>query len=367
MSTIAIERLTKQFDDVVAVNDVSLEIGANEMLVIVGPSGCGKTTLLRLLAGLEAPTSGKIQFGERVVNKVRPRDRNVSMVFQNYALFPALNVYNNIAYGLQARGFPKDKIRSKVMEAAEMLRLEDNLERKPSMLSGGQQQRVALARAYVRTADLYLFDEPLANLDVPLRQQARTDILALHKRKGRPSVYVTHDQAEAMALGDRIAVMRDGKIVQIGSSDEIYSRPNSKFIAYFIGTPSINFWEGTVLEKGDTLRLKTEHFEMVLPDSFARVRPLVGKTVTVGVRPEDLHSLRTAEFETKVGNTLNGTIELIEALPYGSAVYLMMDDQQLVTATMPTRVPNSYMGRTIELGIDMEKIHLFDVESEQVI
>jgi multiple sugar transport system ATP-binding protein len=225
---IVAEHLIKRFQDKAAVDDVSLEIKAGELFVLVGPSGCGKTTTLRLLAGLEPVTSGRIVFGDRLVNDIRPKERNVAMVFQDYAIFPHMTVFENIAYGLRSRHAERSMIRQRVPEAAKMFRIDHLLKRKPRQLSGGERQRVALARSLVRDASIYLFDEPLANLDAQLRHQAREDILLLHRQKGQPAVYVTHDQSEAMALGDRIAVMRDGKIQQIGTGTELYERPLSQ-------------------------------------------------------------------------------------------------------------------------------------------
>ena len=221
----------------------SFAVGDGEFLVLVGPSGCGKTTTLRLLAGLEAVTSGDIAFGERIVTNLRPRDRDVAMVFQDYAILPHLTVFENIAYGLRSRHAPRQEIGPRVNQAARTFRIEHLLERKPRQLSGGERQRVALSRAMVRDAAVYLYDEPLSNLDAQLRYQAREDVLALHRAKRRPSIYVTHDQSEAMALGDRIAVMRDGTIQQIGTGDDLYSRPRNRFVAFFIGTPSINLFD----------------------------------------------------------------------------------------------------------------------------
>ncbi|MBA4400228.1 MAG: glycerol-3-phosphate ABC transporter ATP-binding protein, partial [Anaerolinea sp.] len=233
MPSTRISHLTKEFDTKIAVNDISFELGEHEFLVLVGPSGCGKTTTLRMLAGLEQASSGDIFFGEKRVNDIRPRDRNVAMVFQDYAVFPHYTVYENIAYGLRSRHAPNALVKERVPKAAKTFRIDHLLGRKPRQLSGGERQRVALARAMVRDAELYLYDEPLANLDAQLRYQAREDIMALHNEKKKPSVYVTHDQSEAMAMGDRIAVMRDGHIVQIGTGAELYERPHSLFVAYF--------------------------------------------------------------------------------------------------------------------------------------
>jgi multiple sugar transport system ATP-binding protein len=253
MPAVSVRNLIKRFDDKIAVNDISFDLAEREFLVLVGPSGCGKTTTLRMLSGLEPATSGTIHFGDRRVNDIRPKDRNVAMVFQDYAVFPHLTVYENIAYGLRARHAPSRVIKERVPAAAKMFRIDELLIRKPRQLSGGERQRVALARAMVRDADLYLFDEPLSNLDAQLRHQAREDILTLHREKGKSSVYVTHDQSEAMALGDRIAVMRDGRIEQVGTGTTLYERPRNLFVAFFIGTPSINLFDVDLRVQGDGL------------------------------------------------------------------------------------------------------------------
>ena len=268
MPVITISHLTKRFEGKVAVNDISFQLAEREFLVLVGPSGCGKTTTLRMLAGLEPATSGDIYFGERLVNEIRPKDRNVAMVFQDYAVFPHLTVYENIAYGLRSRGVPNKIVKERVPAAAKMFRIEPLLNRKPRQVSGGERQRVALARAMVRDAVLYLYDEPLSNLDAQLRHQAREDILALHREKQASSVYVTHDQSEAMALGDRIAVMREGRIEQLGTGTELYEKPRNLFVAFFIGTPSINIFEVDLIAQDGGIFAKGATFNLRLPDEY---------------------------------------------------------------------------------------------------
>ncbi len=270
MALIQVRDLRKEFSaEKIAVNNVSFEVKEGEFLAMVGPSGCGKTTTLRLLAGLEAATSGEIRFGDKVVNEIRPRDRNVAMVFQDYAVFPHLTVYENIAYGLRARGgYSRQEIDSRVTKAAQMFRIDPLLKRKPRQLSGGERQRVALARAMVRDADIILFDEPLSNLDAQLRHQAREDIMLLHQQRPKPTVYVTHDQSEAMSLGDRIAVMRGGKLEQIGTGQDLYSKPVNQFVAFFIGAPSINLFEGRILAEDGSLYVDCTAFKALLPAQF---------------------------------------------------------------------------------------------------
>lgn len=367
---IVAEHLVKRFQDKAAVDDVSLEIKAGELFVLVGPSGCGKTTTLRLLAGLEPVTSGRILFGGRQVNDIRPKERNVAMVFQDYAIFPHMTVYENIAYGLRSRHAERAMIRERVPAAAKMFRIDHLLKRKPRQLSGGERQRVALARSLVRDASMYLFDEPLANLDAQLRHQAREDILLLHRQKGQPAVYVTHDQSEAMALGDRIAVMRDGKIQQIGTGTELYERPLSQFVAFFIGTPSINLFEVEVQASGDDIHLVHSAFTLALPEEFhEKVRAYAGRQVNLGIRPEELHSPRSAGFPVSPENTMHGQVNVIEPTPAGCTVYLstLEENPRDFVATFKSRLPASYIGKEVPLAVNMRKIHLFDQESGQTL
>jgi multiple sugar transport system ATP-binding protein len=369
MTAITANHLTKQFGEKAAVNDISFQVGEGEFLVLVGPSGCGKTTTLRLLAGLESVTNGEIYFGERPVTEIRPKDRNIGMVFQDYAVFPHLTVFENIAYGLRSRGGMSNKlIQQKVEEAAKTFRIDPLLKRKPRQLSGGERQRVALSRAMVRDADVYLYDEPLSNLDAQLRHQAREDILALHKQKGRPSIYVTHDQSEAMSMGDRIAVMRNGKIEQIGTGTELYERPLNLFVAFFIGTPSMNLFDATLRPEGEQVRAESRGFSILLPSALTRkIGSYVGKTVKLGFRPEDLHVPKRAPFEVTEDNTIRGVVNVIEPSSAGSSVYMttLEEKGEDFIATFNLRLPASYMGKEIELGMNTSRIHLFDAETEQ--
>jgi multiple sugar transport system ATP-binding protein len=366
MSAIVADGITREFDEKIAVNNVSFEMGEREFLVLVGPSGCGKTTTLRLLAGLESLSSGEIRFGDRVVNRIRPRDRNIAMVFQDYAIFPHLTVYENIAYGLKSRRAPRAMVRERVPHAARTFRIEHLLQRKPRQLSGGERQRVALSRAMVRDASLYLYDEPLSNLDAQLRHQAREDILTLHREKGRPSIYVTHDQSEAMALGDRIAVMQDGRIQQIGTGSELYERPQNLFVAFFIGTPSINLFDVELRAEGETIVAEGTAFTVHLSPAFREAAmSYLGRRVRLGVRPEDLHVPRLAGFEVNESNTIRGVVNVIEPTSAGSAVYMTTSDAsaQDFVATFKVRMPANYIGQEVPLGINMQRIHLFDAES----
>lgn len=370
MAAITVSHLVKRYPEKTAVDDISFEIGEGEFLVLVGPSGCGKTTTLRLLAGLEAPTSGDIFFGERRVNDIRPRDRNVAMVFQDYAVFPHMTVFENIAYGLRARHAPSRLIKERVQKAATTFRIDHLLKRKPRQLSGGERQRVALSRAMVRDADLYLYDEPLANLDAQLRHQAREDILTLHREKGKPSVYVTHDQSEAMAMGDRIAVMRAGKIEQIGTGAELYERPRNLFVAYFIGTPSINLFDVQLVGEAGGVWVRNAAFSLRLPPALAgRLQAYVGRTLKMGLRPEDLHVPRLAPFAVSEENQMKGVVNVIEPTSTGSAVYLstLEANPQDFVATFRTRLPAQYLGKEVPLAVNLEKAHFFDPETEQAL
>jgi len=313
-------------------------------------------------------TSGEIIFGERDVTNIRAKDRNVAMVFQDYAIFPHMTVFENIAYGLRSRHAPRNEIGERVNKAAKTFRIDHLLQRKPRQLSGGERQRVALSRAMVRDAAIYLYDEPLSNLDAQLRHQAREDVLALHKSKQQPSVYVTHDQSEAMALGDRIAVMRNGTIQQIGSGTDLYERPQNRFVAFFIGTPSINLFDVTIHIDGDRMAAVCDSFDLALPESLRNVvAPYNGRRLTLGIRPEELHVPRMAPFEVTEENTITGAVNVIEPTSAGSTVYLSSPhgEERDFVATFKQRVPSSYLGKEIPLAINMEKIQLFDPETER--
>ncbi|GCE22171.1 ABC transporter ATP-binding protein [Dictyobacter kobayashii] len=366
MSTIVAQHLVKRFKEKAAVDDISFEVPEGQMLVLVGPSGCGKTTTLRMLAGLEPVTGGEILFGERVMTEIRPRDRNIAMVFQDYAIFPHMTVYENIAYGLRSRHAPGSLIKQRVPDAARLFHIDAFLKRKPRQLSGGERQRVALARALVRDATLYLYDEPLANLDAQLRLQAREDILLLHRQKGMPSIYVTHDQSEAMALGDTIAVMRDGQIQQMGSGQVLYERPVNEFVAFFIGTPSINFFDVTLQAEGDDIWMRGTALDLLLPRELReKVEVYIGKQVKLGIRPEDYHVPKKAPFAVGEENTLHGLVNVIEPTSVGSTVYCstLEEEPQDFTITFKLRLPASYIGKEIPLAVNTRKVHLFDKET----
>src|SRR5437762_4656035 len=290
MAQVVIRNLNKKFDGVHAVNDVNLQIRDKEFMVLVGPSGCGKTTTLRMVAGLETITSGDVLIGDKVVNELAPMDRDIAMVFQNYALYPHMSVYDNMAFGLKMRKFAKPDIAKRVQDAAEILGIQGLLARKPRQLSGGQRQRVALGRAIVRHPQVFLFDEPLSNLDAKLRVQMRVELKKLHDRLETTAVYVTHDQVEAMTLGDRVVVMKDGWIQQVGEPLELYTKPSNRFVAGFIGSPAMNFVDVKVADVGGALWAETQGIRVKVPPIHtSRLVPYKGQQVTMGVRPEDLH------------------------------------------------------------------------------
>src|SRR3954464_15482759 len=296
MAQVAMRSLNKMYDEVHAVKDVNLDIGDKEFVVLVGPSGCGKTTTLRMVAGLESITSGNISIDDKVVNELAPMDRDIAMVFQNYALYPHMSVYDNMAFGLKMRKFDKAEIARRVKEAADILGIQDLLKRKPRQLSGGQRQRVALGRAIVRHPQVFLFDEPLSNLDAKLRVQMRVELKKLHQRLGTTAIYVTHDQVEAMTLGDRVVVMKDGLVQQVGEPLELYHAPATRFVAGFIGSPGMNFTTVTITGTDGPLRIANDVLDLAVPpEPAARLRAHAGREVILGMRPEDLRIASDAD------------------------------------------------------------------------
>ena len=350
-----------------AVKDFSLEVEDQEFIIFVGPSGCGKSTTLRMIAGLEEISSGELKIDGRVVNDVEPKDRDIAMVFQNYALYPHMTVFDNMAFGLKLRKVPKDEIKKKVEEAAKILDLEKLLDRKPKALSGGQRQRVAMGRAIVRNPKVFLMDEPLSNLYAKLRVQMRSEIASLHNRLKATIIYVTHDQTEAMTLGTRIVVLKDGVIMQVDSPQKLYNEPNNLFVAGFIGSPQMNFIDAVCKVEGERVTLNFEKTSVVLPP--AKAKKLIdggynGKTVVMGIRPEDIgdsqieiEAHKDAVFETDVtGYELLGSEVLLYFNVAGTAM----------TAKVDSRT-TARMGDHITLAIDPEKIHCFDKETELTI
>ncbi|MEF3304310.1 ABC transporter ATP-binding protein [Paenibacillus sp. GYB003] len=347
------------------VKDFNLEIKDKEFLVLVGASGCGKSTTLRMIAGLEEITSGELYIGDRLVNDVAPKDRDIAMVFQSYALYPHMNVYQNMAFGLKLRKFKKAEIDARVREAAKILDIEMLLDRKPKALSGGQRQRVALGRAIVRDPQVFLMDEPLSNLDAKLRVQMRAEISKLAKRLETTVVYVTHDQTEAMTMGDRIVVMHQGIIQQAASPEEIYNFPLNMYVAGFIGSPSMNFIHGSLIESGGKVRFKSQGVDVVLPEGKAQIlrdKGYINKEVVFGIRPEDLHD-EPIFMEGSPESHVTATIEVSENLGHEVQLHLSGLGTQTIVARVDGR-SGFKEGMSIKLAMDMNKIHIFDKETE---
>lgn len=361
MAGLTLVNIKKEYDKgVVSVQDFNLEIRDKEFLVLVGPSGCGKSTTLRMIAGLEDITEGDLYIGEKRVNDVSPKDRDIAMVFQNYALYPHMNVYDNMAFSLKLRKFKKDEIKKRVDNAAKILGLEEYLYRKPKALSGGQRQRVALGRAIVRDAEVFLMDEPLSNLDAKLRVQMRAEIQKLHRRLQTTTVYVTHDQTEAMTMATRLVVMKDGFIQQVGTPKEVYDKPDNIFVGGFIGSPAMNFFQG---------KLDKDHFVMgeervLIPENklaMLREHGYEGKELVLGVRPEDIHD-EPLFLDHSPHTKIKAPIEVAELMGSEIILYSRLDNQDFIA-----RVDSRFTveaGQTIEMAFDMNKVHFFDKDSE---
>ena len=367
MAEVTLKNISKVYDGGnTAVKDVNVEIKDKEFVVLVGPSGCGKSTTLRMIAGLEEITNGELFIDGKKVNDVSPKDRDIAMVFQNYALYPHMTVFENMAFGLKLRKFPKEEIKTRVNDAAKILGLEDYLNRKPKALSGGQRQRVAVGRAIVRKPKVFLFDEPLSNLDAKLRVQMRTEISKLHHSLGATMIYVTHDQTEAMTMGDKIVVMKDGVVNQIDSPLNLYNFPTNKFVAGFIGSPSMNFISGTVA-KENCLNFKSTGGNLVikLPAEFnARLDKYINKTIWLGIRPEDIYDMASTSVRPSFSNH-EFSLEVVEPMGNEIFLYFQVDGNQF-TARIPAREkPEPNTKRT--LYFDTEKLHFFDTETETAI
>lgn len=368
MASLSLKNITKAYPNgFVAVKDFNLEIADKEFVIFVGPSGCGKSTTLRMIAGLEDITSGELFIDGKLMNDVEPKDRDIAMVFQNYALYPHMSVYDNMAFGLKLRKTPKDEIDKLVQEAARILDLTHLLDRKPKALSGGQRQRVAMGRAIVRNPKVFLMDEPLSNLDAKLRGQMRIEISKLHQRLQATIIYVTHDQTEAMTLGTRIVVMKDGIVQQVDSPQNLYDKPCNKFVAGFIGAPQMNLVDATVGKDGSDITISFGGHTITVPKEKAKKLVdggYVGKAVTLGIRPEDLHD-EDAFLEASPKSIIDATIRVYELL--GAEVYLYFDvDDANFTARVNPRT-TARVGDTIKLGLDLTKIHVFDKETEAVV
>jgi multiple sugar transport system ATP-binding protein len=363
MAEVIVRKLNKKFDLTHVVKDVDLQIHDKEFVVFVGPSGCGKTTTLRMIAGLEAITSGEILIDDTVVNDVPPMDRDIAMVFQNYALYPHMSVAGNMAFGLKMRKFEKSEIESRIKRAADILGIGDLLHRKPRQLSGGQRQRVALGRAIVRDPKVFLFDEPLSNLDAKLRVQMRVELKKLHERLGTTAIYVTHDQVEAMTLGDRVVVMKDGLVQQVGEPLELYNNPANRFVAGFIGSPAMNFADVTLAANNGTVWAEAPGLRIGLPERLAhRANGRNGGKATVGIRPEDIHIAGPAD---PIELCFDVEVEVVEQL--GSEILLdtRVGDSTFVASVDPTL--RTRVHDHLKLAINPARLHLFDAQTEAAI
>ena len=365
MAGVLLDHVTKKYSEVTAVSDLNIQIQDREFLVLVGPSGCGKSTALRMIAGLEEITGGDIYIGDRRVNDVAPKDRDIAMVFQSYALYPHMSVYDNMAFGLKLRKRPKQEIERRVKEAADLLGLQNLLQRKPKQLSGGQRQRVALGRAIVREPQVFLMDEPLSNLDAKLRVETRAGLIKLHQRLQTTTVYVTHDQVEAMTMGHRIAVMRDGVLQQLDTPQNLYDRPSNLFVAGFIGSPAMNFFPGQLAAENGELWVQTSGLRLKVPEAKrSQLSGVNGREVVFGVRPEHIHH-RSEVREVNAGQTANVKVSVVE--PLGSEVfaYLSANGHEFIARMDASAKPTP--GETVETVFETDRLHIFDKETEQAL
>lgn len=365
MARVLLENVTKKFDEVTAVKSIDLEIKDEEFVVLVGPSGCGKTTTLRMIAGLEEITEGEIYIGDRLINDVPPKDRNIAMVFQNYALYPHMRVYDNMAFGLKIRKLAKKEVKDRVNEAAEILGLTDLLGRYPKQLSGGQRQRVALGRAIVRRPEVFLMDEPLSNLDAKLRVQMRAELQKLHKTLKATVIYVTHDQVEAMTLGQRVAVILNGELEQLDNPLTVYQKPDNRFVAGFIGSPPMNFVNGTIDKKDNIYTFKSEDFEINVPDSVDHLlESYIGKEVTFGIRPEDVWDIPSSDW-IKEKFLLKTKVDFREII--GAETYLYMHVGNTALVSRVNGLCDVLTGSEFEVAINLSKLHFFDPATQKAI
>jgi len=365
MASVSFKNVFKKYGDVTAVNDLNIQIEDKEFLVLVGPSGCGKTTALRSLAGLEEISSGEILIGDRVVNDVAPKDRDIAMVFQSYALYPHLSVYDNMAFGLKLRKVPKDEIKRRVYEAADVLGIRDMLERKPRQLSGGQRQRVAVGRAIVREPKVFLFDEPLSNLDAKLRVAMRAEISKLHQRLQTTFIYVTHDQIEAMTMATRIAVINKGVLQQLDTPQNLYDKPNNLFVAGFIGSPAMNFFPGKLKKDGNKLMVDTGDFIVEIPAKHVKTyESYAGKDVVFGIRPENIHD---AQFVPPGidAEKVAVKVDVTELMGNEIFLYLVSGKNTFVARVDPRS--QLRLGQQASVVMDMDTVHIFDAVTEKAI
>ncbi len=365
MASVTYKHVTKRFGDVVAVNDLDIHIEDKEFLVFVGPSGCGKSTSLRLLAGLDEINEGEILIGDRMVNDVPPKDRDIAMVFQSYALYPHMDVYDNMAFGLKLRGTPKQEIQQRVEKAADILGIHSLLDRKPKQLSGGQRQRVAVGRAIVREPNVFLMDEPLSNLDAKLRVQARAEISKLHQRLETTFIYVTHDQVEAMTMGTRIAVLNDGILQQIDTPQNLYDYPANIFVAGFIGSPAMNFFDGELVERDGRIAVDTKRFLLDIPEDQEDVyRQHLGKEIVLGVRPENIHDPDFAPPDISA-QLVEAEVDVIELMGDEVVVYLNAEGVEFLGRFDPRT--DITVGKMINAAFNMDRMHIFDKVTEKAI
>jgi multiple sugar transport system ATP-binding protein len=362
LASVRYEHVTKKYGDVFAVNDLSLEVRDKEFLVLVGPSGCGKSTVIRLLAGLEPVTSGDIFIDGRPMNDVPAKDRDIAMVFQSYALYPHMSVFDNMAFGLRMRGTPRSEIKQRVHEAAAALEIEDLLRRKPAQLSGGQRQRVALGRAIVREPVVFLFDEPLSNLDAKLRVQTRAELTKLHERLQTTFIYVTHDQIEAMTMATRIAVLKDGLLQQVGTPEELYFTPDNMFVAGFIGSPSMNVFPATLGPALEEMTLEAGALQVCIPlERSRRLQPRAHTRVITGIRPEDIHDPEFLPPRVN-GHALRAHVDVTEMMGNEKFLHLIVGSQKLLARVDPRT--RARAGQDFDLVIDIDRLHLFDADTE---
>ena len=363
MAEVALRNVTKRFDNVEAVRGISLDIPNNEFVVLVGPSGCGKSTTLRMVAGLEEVSAGDIYIGGELVNDLPPKDRDIAMVFQNYALYPHMTAFENMSFGLKLRKFSKDEIKKRVDNAARILDIVELLDRKPKALSGGQRQRVAMGRAIVRDPKVFLFDEPLSNLDAKLRVQMRTEIKRVHQMVKTTTVYVTHDQVEAMTLADRVVVMNSGIIEQIATPQELYHNPKTRFVAGFIGSPAMNFMRCRLEGNGSGLRVRlSDTISLPVPAArSARYAALRGKDLLLGLRPEHITEPRRSD----PGRELSVTLDVVEPMGMETMVFFRIDDQEICSRVEPNSAAGP--GETMRLSANMDNMHLIDPQSGAVL
>jgi multiple sugar transport system ATP-binding protein len=361
VAKVTLDNVSKIFGEVEAVKGISLDVEDKEFLVLLGPSGCGKSTTLRMIAGLEELSEGNIYIGEKRVNDVPPRDRDIAMVFQDYALYPHMTVYQNMAFGLKLRKFPKAEINQRVKEAAEILGIQNLLQRKPRELSGGQRQRVAVGRSIVRKPAVFLFDEPLSNLDAKLRGQMRTELSKLHDQLNTTIIYVTHDQVEAMTMGTIIVIMNDGVVNQMGAPMEIYNYPVNKFVGGFIGNPGMNFIDAKIISRDANLYVDTESFQLLIPaEKQPYLQDKVGREVILGIRPEHIEDAAFPD-NTAVTDSFKAVVEVVETLGAEIQLDVVSGEHGLVARVDPRTKAKRH--QEISLAVDMEKIHIFDTEA----